>query len=102
MSYCMAMDAWGKLAGHRAEVLRKRMGGGGGKNGKRGPRRDYRPETEKDASIAMMEPVYDDIERVKEILQYMHDLHDSGSICVVPNTVAYNPLIGAYARISNP
>jgi hypothetical protein len=44
---------------------------------------------------------YKDIERAESILKYMHDLNEHGNFDVIPNNVAYNTIISAYARISS-
>ena len=44
----------------------------------------------------------EEIEMVEDILQYMHKLHDAGLEYVIPNTVSYNTLITAWARLSGP
>jgi hypothetical protein len=44
----------------------------------------------------------EEIEMVEDILQYMHKLYDAGLDYVVPNTVTYNTLITAWARLSGP
>lgn len=41
-----------------------------------------------------------EMQQVEAILKYMHDLNKEGHRDVVPNTVAYNILISAYARLS--
>jgi hypothetical protein len=49
---------------------------------------------EKDAGLA-------EIEQVEAILKYLHELQQNGYPGVVPNTVVYNILLSAYARISS-
>lgn len=44
----------------------------------------------------------EEIEMVEDILQYMHKLYDAGLDYVIPNTVSYNTLITAWARLSGP
>lgn len=67
-SYCMGMECFAVLAGHRAKV-----GPGDGS---------------------------EEVEQVQRLLKYMQDLQKDGHTDAAPNTVAYNILISAYARLS--
>jgi hypothetical protein len=42
----------------------------------------------------------DEINKMEELLQYIHALHDNGVPDVAPNTVVYNTLLSAWARVS--
>lgn len=42
----------------------------------------------------------DELSKMEELLEYIHKLHDNGVPNVAPNTVVYNMLLSAWARVS--
>jgi len=82
-SYTMAMDAFAASAGLKATRCRKTG------------------STEDQADPA--KNGLEEVEMIEDLLQYMHKLHEEGGLdYVMPNTVTYNVLISAYARLSGP
>jgi len=101
MTYCMAIDAFGITALQKAkQVSSLRI--------KKGNKKDvyYRSIDDENSldvqeSQYSIENPYHHIEKARSILKYMHDLNDFGNKDVVPNNVAYNTIISAYAKIAN-
>ena len=44
---------------------------------------------------------YDKVLNTEAIVQYMHELQNTGVHAAAPDTVTYNTVIGAYARVAN-
>ena len=43
---------------------------------------------------------YDGVGNAEAILQYMHELQNTGVHAALPDTVSYNTVIGAYTRVT--
>ena len=87
ISYCIALDAFGVMAGIKAKQPRRKI------------KQKDNPEVDLSNSDGL-DP-YQEIQKAEDVLKYMHDLEDHGSEDVAPNTIAYNTIIGAHARISS-
>ena len=82
-SYGLLMDALSAAAAHKAGQLRK--------NNVRNT--SYTP-------LDSTRNGLDELSKMEELLEYIHKLHDNGVPNVVPNTVVYNMLLSAWARVS--
>ena len=81
MSYYIAIDAWSVAAGIKAkEYFRMQY-------------QTYQPTDFYDG--------YDEVVNAESIVQYMHELQNTGVHAAAPDTVTYNTVIGAYARFTN-
>jgi len=96
ISYCMAIDAHGTVAGLKSlqsfRALQKK------RNRHKSDGLDGGAITSDDNTA---DCAAEDLEKAASILAYMHDLADAGDIHVSPTTDAYNTYIGAYARTAN-
>ncbi len=91
MTYCMAIDSFGKAAYQKAtSMTRQKLN----RNGSL-----IQPYSNGDDHLD--NDPYKEIAKGESILKYMHDLHNAGNDDVVPNVVAYNTLLTGYARISS-
>lgn len=85
--YSMAIHAWGLAGQKKALAYLKNQ-----------QQRQHRHNTSK--SNNKMNG-YDEIIKSESILEYMHRLRNSGSDVVVPDTKAYNSILGNWAKVSN-
>ena len=82
-SYTMVMDAFAAAAGLKATRCQQQ-----------GPSEDRHDPTKNGL---------EEIEMVEDLLKYMHKLHEDGGLdYVMPNSVTYNVLISAWARLAGP
>ena len=86
MSFCMAMDAWGIVAGQKARAVAY---------GSKGHNSKSRSRCDNYSSVNAY------LTNAENILRYMHKLQDDGDKDVIVNAIAYNTIITAYTRVSN-
>ena len=85
-SYTMTLDAFSITARRKASNCLDRL--------KKGSDEDFQ-----DATTNGLQ----EIQTMQDLLAYMHKLHESGGLdYAMPNTVTYNVLISAWARVSGP
>lgn len=103
-SYSIAISAWGILAQQKAEAsvreLRRQRAVSGEQLNK------WRASSSTDqqqsaASSRMSNDGHDEARKAKAILDYMHAIHSAGSTDVIPDTYAYNSVIGTWSKISS-
>ena len=102
-SYTIAINAWGIVAQQKAQAAvkerrRERTLRGEQLDKKRVDRATL---NEHSRQISFCSDGFDEAQKAEAILEYMHDLFDAGSTEVLPDTFAYNSVIGAWSKISS-
>jgi len=92
ISYCMAIDAWGTVAGIKSQGSLKRL-----KKQKTAKETISSHDTTPDNADFGTE----ELSKAESILDYMHNLYDSGDTDVMPTTDAYNTYVNAFTRTAN-
>lgn len=87
LSYGIAMDALSTAAGNKARKFNQNKALPG--------------IAHRDGELVSSTNGLDEVNQMEELLQYIHALHDNGVPNVAPNTVVYNMLISAWARVSS-
>jgi hypothetical protein len=103
-SYTVAINAWGILAQQKKEasvreLRRQRALRGVQVNKRRLTSAD--PQQVTNSSYTRTNAGVDEVQKAKDILDYMHVIHRAGSTDVIPDSMAYNSVISAWSKISS-